>query len=88
MAHEHLDAELVLERADLLRHAGLRSVERLGGLGDVEVAAGDLGQIAELLQLHITDRAYNVNTIVFAGIREPSTMRGPCTSTTRSTSGW
>ena len=52
VAREHLDAELVLEGADLLRDAGLRGVQRLGRVGDVQSASHDLGQIAKLLQFH------------------------------------
>ena len=51
-ALEHRDAELVLERADLLRHARLRGVQRLRGLGHVEAAPGDFHQVAQLLELH------------------------------------
>jgi hypothetical protein len=35
VAHEDLDPELVLERADLLRHPGLGGVQGLGRLGNV-----------------------------------------------------
>jgi hypothetical protein len=52
MTDEDLHAELVLEGADLLGDAGLGSVQGLGSLRDVEVAAGDLRQATELLELH------------------------------------
>src|SRR4051812_26489333 len=52
VASEHLDAELVLERADLLRDAGLRGVQRLGRLGNVQPPAHDFGEIAKLLEFH------------------------------------
>ena len=44
--------ELVLERADLLRDAGLRRVQRLRRLGDIQPAPGDFGEAAQLLELH------------------------------------
>jgi hypothetical protein len=53
VADEYLDAELVLERADLLGHPRLGGMQGLGRLGDVEPAAGHLGEAAELLQLHM-----------------------------------
>jgi len=43
MAHEHLDAELLLERADLLRDPGLRGMKGLRRLGHVEPSAYDFG---------------------------------------------
>ena len=52
MAREHLDAELVLEGTDLLGDAGLRGVQRLRRLGDVQAAAHHFGQITKLLKLH------------------------------------
>jgi hypothetical protein len=52
VAREHLDAELVLERADLLRDAGLLGVQRFGGLGNVEAPPHHLGEIAKLLEFH------------------------------------
>ena len=51
-AHEDVDAELVLELADLPAHAGLRGVQRLRHLGQVEVAALGLADGSELLEVH------------------------------------
>ena len=53
MAHEHIDPELVLQRSDLLGNPRLRGMQGIRGLGHVEAATGDLGQVAQLLQLHI-----------------------------------
>ena len=52
VAHEHLDLQLVLQRADLLGHPRLGGVQGLGGLGHVQAAAGDFGEAAQLLELH------------------------------------
>src|SRR5688572_26669669 len=46
-------------------------MQGLGGLGHIQAAAGDLGEVAELLKLHITNSTYHANTIVFVGIRWP-----------------
>ena len=50
---EDLEPQLVLEGADLLRHAGLGGMQGLGGLRHVEPAADDLGQATELLEFHM-----------------------------------
>src|SRR5688500_5617183 len=63
-------------------------MQGVGGLRDVESAPGDLGEVAELLELHITDFAYYTNTRVFAVIRAHRSIARLCTSTTRSISGW
>jgi hypothetical protein len=52
VADENLHAQLVFEGANLLGDAGLGGVEGFGGLRDVQVAPGDLGQATELLELH------------------------------------
>jgi hypothetical protein len=51
-ALEDLDAELVLEQAHLLADAGLRREQALRGRRDIEVVAGDLPDVAQLLQFH------------------------------------
>ena len=52
MAREHLNAKLILEGTDLLGDTGLRGVQRLRRLGDVQATAHHLGQISKLLKLH------------------------------------
>jgi hypothetical protein len=52
MTHEDLDAELILEGADLLRNAGLRSMQRFRRFGHVQTPPGDLRHVAQLLQFH------------------------------------
>ena len=52
VAHEDLEAELVLEQLDLLADARLRGVELLRRGGDVETGLGDGREIAELMQFH------------------------------------
>ena len=51
-ASEHLDAQFVLQQADLLADARLRSIEALRRGGDVEVVVRNLPDIAQLLKLH------------------------------------
>ena len=51
-AHEELDAELVLELADLTADAGLRRMQRLRHIREVEVAADGFSDGAELLEIH------------------------------------
>jgi hypothetical protein len=51
-AHEELDAELLLQLADLAADAGLGGVQGLGDLGQVEAAALGLADGAELLEVH------------------------------------
>ena len=52
VAHEDLHPELVLEGADLLGNPGLGGMQRLGGFGDVQAAAGHFGEATQLLELH------------------------------------
>ena len=52
LAHEDIHAEFLFQQADLLRHARLRGMQGCCGLGDVEAAAGDLEDIAQLLEVH------------------------------------
>jgi hypothetical protein len=52
IAHEDLEAELVLEQLDLLRHPRLRGVQLLGRRRDVEARLGHCGQVSQLVQLH------------------------------------
>ncbi|MDR6354763.1 hypothetical protein Q3H58_001434 [Pseudomonas psychrotolerans] len=51
-ASEHLDAQFVLEQADLLADAGLRGIETLGGGGNVQIVVGDFPDVSQLLQFH------------------------------------
>ena len=52
VAHEHRNAELILELTHLLADAGLRREQRLGGIGHVETVIHDRAQIAQLLKIH------------------------------------
>ena len=52
VADEDLEAEFVLEQLDLLRHAGLRGVQLLGGGRDVQARLGHRGEVSQLVQLH------------------------------------
>ena len=52
LPHEDAQAELVFELPDLLADAGLRRIERLGGVGDVESVVDDRAEVAELLEVH------------------------------------
>ncbi|MNT14255.1 hypothetical protein D3C72_1492520 [compost metagenome] len=52
VASEDVDAQLFLQLDDGLGDTGLRGVQRLGGLGQVEVAARGLLHEAELMQVH------------------------------------
>ena len=93
VADEDLDAELVLEGADLLGDAGLGGVQGLGGLGNVEAAARDFGEIAQLLELHDSYMPIFHNILTHSlcenKARPATHLAGtPCTSTTRSISGW
>ncbi|MNT23206.1 hypothetical protein D3C72_1586180 [compost metagenome] len=56
VAGEDLDAELFLEFDDRLGDAGLRGVERLGRLGEVQVAPHGFLNKLELVQIHIKFR--------------------------------
>jgi hypothetical protein len=51
-ALENGDAQLLFEQANLLGDARLRSGQRVGGGGNVEVLPFDFDQIAELLEFH------------------------------------
>ena len=51
-AHEDLDAQLVLQLADLPAHARLRGVQHLGHHRQVEALADGLAHRAELLEVH------------------------------------
>ena len=51
-AHEQLDAEFVLQVADVLADARLRGVQRVRHLGQVEVAPHGLADDAQLLEVH------------------------------------
>ncbi len=52
-AHEQLDAELVLEVLDVLADAGLRGIEGVGNLGQVELAPYGFANDAKLLKVHV-----------------------------------
>ncbi len=52
VALEDLHAELLLQLADLARHAGLRGVQRVGDLGQIELAAHRLADRSQLLEVH------------------------------------
>src|ERR1700690_2376123 len=49
-AHENVEAELVLEFADLFRHSRLRGMQSVSSLGEVEPAAHRLAHVAQLLK--------------------------------------
>ena len=51
-AHEEVDAELLFQLTDLATDTGLRSEERLGDLGQIEVATLGLADRAQLLEVH------------------------------------
>jgi tetratricopeptide (TPR) repeat protein len=53
LAHEDARAELVLEQAHLLADPRLRSEQRRGGVGHVEVVIDDRTEVAQLLQVHV-----------------------------------
>jgi len=53
MAHEDVHAQLFFQLQDGFRDAGLRGVQRLGGLGQVEVAASRFVDKPELVQVHV-----------------------------------
>ena len=52
MPHKDLDAKLLLEQPDLLRHAWLRSVQGIRRLGHRQAVADDFNDVAELLEVH------------------------------------
>ena len=52
-AHEQLDPQLVLEILDVLADAGLRGIESVGNIGQVELAAYGFANDAKLLKVHV-----------------------------------
>ena len=52
LAHEDLEAQLVLEQLDLLADARLRGVQLLRGGRDVQAALRHRREIAQLVQFH------------------------------------
>ena len=52
MAHENIDAELVLKTLDLFADTRLRGEQDFGSLGKVQILARNLADIAQLLQFH------------------------------------
>ena len=52
VARKNLDAQLIFELDDGLGDAGLRGVQGLGGLGQVQAAARGLLDESELVQVH------------------------------------
>ena len=52
LAHENIDAEFHFQIAYVFRHAGLRGVERVGGLGQVEIPSNRFPDDAQLLEIH------------------------------------
>jgi hypothetical protein len=52
-ADQQLSPQLLLQLANLARHAGLRRVQRFRRLGNVELVVGDPAQIAQLLKIHV-----------------------------------
>ncbi len=52
VAHEDLHPQLAFEVLDLARDPGLRGMQRFGGGRDAQVAPGDFGEVAKLLELH------------------------------------
>jgi hypothetical protein len=55
VAREDVDAQFLFQLDDGLGDAGLRGVQGLGGLGEVEVAARRLLDESELVQVHGDD---------------------------------
>src|SRR4030095_3529444 len=51
LAHEDAHTELVFQLPDLFRDAGLRRVQRFGGIGDVEPVVDDRAEVAQLLKV-------------------------------------
>jgi hypothetical protein len=52
VAHENIDAQLLLQLFDLFADVGLRGVQRVGGIGNLQAAPHDLIDITQLLQVH------------------------------------
>ncbi len=61
MAREDVDAQLLLQLDDGLGDAGLRGVQCLRRLGQIEVAACGLLHKAELMQVHTMMRNMNLH---------------------------
>ena len=53
VAGKDFDAQLVFKLDDGFGHAGLRGVQGLGRLGEVQIAANRLLDKAKLVQIHI-----------------------------------
>jgi hypothetical protein len=80
MARKNLDAQLVFQLDDGLGHAGLRGVQRLGGLGQVEVAAHRFLNEPELVQVHgVASSAIRASNAVSRG---SSPAAGSCSNCT------
>lgn len=58
---EQLYAKLVLEILDVLRHTGLRCVESVGDVGEIEIALYRLTDDAKLLEVHL--RSFSPNRL-------------------------
>jgi len=52
LAHENLEAELILQQLDLLADARLGGMQLLGGCRDVQPTLGNGREIAQLVKLH------------------------------------
>ena len=52
LPHEHPQAKLILELPNLFADTGLRRIERLSGVGNVEPVVDDRAEIAKLLEVH------------------------------------
>jgi len=53
VAREDLDAQFVFQLDDRLRNPRLRRIQRLGGLGEVEILPDGLAHEAKLVQVHL-----------------------------------
>src|SRR5688500_19524582 len=81
VADEDLDAELVLEGADLLRYPRLGRVQGLGRFGHVQVPARDFGEAAELLRSEEhTSELQSPCKLVCRLLLEKKTVRASCAS--------
>src|SRR6185312_11029278 len=60
LPNEDRGAQLLLQPADLLGDPRLGGVQRVGSLGDVEVAARDLAHVAQLLEIHWLSALYGM----------------------------
>ncbi len=52
VAHEDLNTQFLFQQFDLLADAGLRGVQRAGGIRDIQSLAHDLVEETQLLQVH------------------------------------